>query len=129
MSVKRLSIAILAFFYLGLTSGVVKSIHYCMGQLSNVEYGYDEHEACGKCGMQEKDGCCDTEMKLVKVEDSHQGASWSSIEKKSINLPAPGYPSSFLTAPITQREYSIAHHSPPDRRMNLVYLHTGALLI
>ncbi|HET9278950.1 MAG TPA: hypothetical protein VFN95_12220, partial [Flavitalea sp.] len=58
--VKKVTIAILAFLYLGLTTGVVKNLHYCMGQLSNVDFGYDKHDACNKCGMTEKEGCCNT---------------------------------------------------------------------
>ncbi len=129
LPVKRLSIAILAFLYLGLTSGIVKNLHYCMGQLSNVEYGYDDHDLCGKCGMEEKDGCCDTELKVVKLEDSHQGTKWSSIEKKSLSLPTPEYQYSLLIAPTHPRIHDLSYHSPPDRRTNLVYLHTTVFLI
>ena len=129
LPVKRLSIAILALLYLGLTSGVVKNLHYCMGQLSNVEYGYDDHDLCGKCGMEEKDGCCNTELKIVKVEDSHQWVKWNSIEKKPVPTPIPENQHSFFVIPRDHRINDLSYHPPPDRRTNLVYLHTGVLLI
>jgi hypothetical protein len=127
--VKRLSIAILALLYLGLTSGIVKNLHYCMGQLSNVEYGFDDHDLCGKCGMEEKDGCCDTELKIVKVEDSHQWVKSGSIAKSSFAISTPANSYSSFVAPISRRIRDYSYHSPPDRRTNLVYLHTGILLI
>ncbi len=34
-----------------IASGVVVNVHYCMGRLASVEYGYDDHDVCGKCGM------------------------------------------------------------------------------
>jgi hypothetical protein len=58
--VKKITLVILALLYLGLTTGVVKNLHFCMGELSKVDYGYDKHDACEKCGMTEKDGCCHT---------------------------------------------------------------------
>jgi len=127
--VKRLPIAILAFLYLGLTTGVVKNLHYCMGQLSSVEYGYDEHKSCGRCGMDEKDGCCNTELKIVKVEDSHQWVKPGSIAKKSFAISTPDYGRNNFVIPAYQGLYAVPYHSPPDPRTNFVYLHTGVLLI
>lgn len=94
-----------------------------MGQLSQVEYGYDDHDSCGKCGMKSNEGCCNTELKLVKVDDSHH---WSN--------PALEISKFQLLADQTQyekftfiRDYQTAYksyHSPPDTRINSIYLHT-----
>lgn len=127
--VKRFIITILAFLYLGLTSGVVKNLHYCMGQLSNVEYGYDDHDSCGTCGMKEKDGCCNTELKIVKVEDSHQWVKSGSITKKSFTISTADSERYVSIPPAYYSVYASSYHSPPDRRTNSVYLHTGVLLI
>lgn len=122
-------IVILAVLYLGLTTGVVKNLHYCMGQLSKVDFGYDKHDACNKCGMTEKGGCCDTEIKFVKLEDSHQWQQAESV-KKLVSLPI--LREHLLVYPTECYEPVIAsryHHSPPDHRANSLYLHTRALLI
>ena len=129
MAVKKLMITILAFLYLGLASGVIMNLHYCMGELSSVEYGYDNHEGCGKCGMKETVGCCSTESKVVKLQDSHQWSKLESLTKKIFE------PASFtvlenLPATLASQHFgSVDYHSPPDWRANLLYLHTGVLRI
>jgi hypothetical protein len=129
VEVKRVLIAILAFFYLGLASGIVMNLHYCMGKLSSVEYGYNEHHHCGKCGMEKKDGCCNTEFKVVKLQDSHQWTKSASISKKSFTLSYDyTHPSSFIT-PLYHEVVSIRYDSPPDRRTTEVYLHTNVFRI
>jgi hypothetical protein len=128
LRVKKATIVILALLYLGLTTGVVKNLHYCMGELSNVDYGYDKHQACEKCGMTEKDGCCNTEFKVVKLEDSHQWKTPTSLNPP-FSLPA------FNDRPLLTFDrykpgnFSLYYHSPPDHRANNVYLQTGVLLI
>jgi hypothetical protein len=99
-----------------------------MGQLNNVEYGYDEHDSCSKCGMKEKDGCCNTELKIVKLEDSHQ---WEpgSIAKKSFALAITDWHRPVFLVSAYRSLYAPGYHSPPDQRTNFVYRHTGALLI
>ena len=100
-----------------------------MGKLSKVEYGHDKHQACEKCGMTEKDGCCNTEFKVVKLEDSHQWKTPASLNPP-LSLPL------FSDRPflLTFERYkpgniSRNYHSPPDHRANYVYLQTGVLLI
>ena len=128
MPVKKVTIVILALLYLGLTTGVVKNLHYCMGELSKVDYGYNKHEACEKCGMTEKEGCCDTQFKVVKVEDSHQWQASASLNPP-VSIPMYFYHPlvlAFARQPINTIPY---YHSPPDYRANYLYLQTGELLI
>ena len=126
---KKVAIVILAFLYLGLTTGVVKNLHYCMGELSNVNYGYDSHGACGKCGMQEQEGCCNTEFKVVKLDDSHQW-SQSGFDKKQVLFPVIEIRSLDVLPtsdhPVWRRHFQ---DSPPDPRTNSLYLHTSVFLI
>jgi hypothetical protein len=127
--VKKFVVTILAFLYLGFAAGVVMNVHYCMGQLSSVDYGYDDHGNCENCGMAEQDGCCSTELKVVKLQDSHQWA-------KSGSLPNI-YETTFLLPDILHSFDSPVHYglkpslyySPPDWRRNHVYLHTSILRI
>lgn len=71
---KKAVVAILAFLYITIACGVMVNIHYCMGSIANIDYGYNQAHNCGKCGMKEqnKKGCCHTESKIVKIEDEHQ---------------------------------------------------------
>jgi hypothetical protein len=127
--VKKVVITILAFLYLGLASGVVMNTHYCMGKLSSVEYGYNEHDHCDECGMAENDGCCNTELKVVKLQDSHELGKSNLLLPKSFteffnvgHIFAPDVTSDY-------KDFNFTYHSPPDRRANLVYLHTSILRI
>ena len=68
---KKLLVAILAIIYLGVSSGVAMTIHYCMGKVSSVEL-LNHSDKCGKCGMKSNGGCCKDEFKIVKLNDSHK---------------------------------------------------------
>ena len=130
MGVRTAVLTILAFLYLGLSSGIVKNLHYCMGELSNVAYGYDNEESCGSCGMKEKQGCCSTELKIVKLEDSHHWAKLLTLTKKTFSVTSLPDPQDELRLP-TRVLYSNepVYYSPPDNRSNQVYLRNMNLLI
>ncbi len=70
---KKIIVAILAFLYLGISSGVAMEIHYCMGKKAGVELFGSDNDKCGKCGMKsKKSGCCNDEYKFYKLKDSHK---------------------------------------------------------
>ena len=68
---KKITVAILAIVYLGVTSGFAMTIHYCMGKVASVDMMHTS-DKCGKCGMKTNTGCCKDEFKIVKLEDSHK---------------------------------------------------------
>jgi hypothetical protein len=73
---KKIIVAILAFLYLGVSSGIAMEIHYCMGKKAGVELFGSDNDKCGKCGMKEKkSGCCNDEHKFYKLNDSHKNVS------------------------------------------------------
>lgn len=120
---KKAFVAILAVLYLTITSGVVVNVHYCMGRFASVAYGADNHDVCGKCGMPDKKSkCCHTESKLVKVQDVHQLAK-TQVQFQELPAEAP-VQQSLIQQPVTGQEPYLAlqYHSPPDRRLNTVYL-------
>jgi len=120
---KRAIIAILAILYLIITSGVVVNVHYCMGRFASVDYGYDGHDVCSKCGMPgKKSSCCHTEYKFIKVQDEHQLAK---VQLQFSQLPAvlPVFPAFFAQTLSGKDQYlALQYHSPPDPRLNSVYL-------
>jgi len=69
---KKLITSIIAVLYLGITSGVVIDVHYCMNKLSSVKVQYHLDDVCGKCGMKAKEGCCKDELKIVKLSGEHK---------------------------------------------------------
>ena len=121
---KRSWIAILAILYITVTSGVIVNVHYCMGSIASVDYGYDDHDTCGKCGMTEKrTGCCHSELKLVKVDDEHQQVP-ASIQ--SFEMPVSIIPDEIVwidPAPTQLALTSFTYDDPPDPYSNSVYLH------
>ncbi|HEY8388528.1 MAG TPA: hypothetical protein VIK74_07980 [Parasegetibacter sp.] len=78
---KKVLVAILAVFYLTITSGIAFSIHYCMGKQSGISLTLiGEDEACA-CGSGEKaNDCCRTELKLIKIDDNQQKPDFKNIE-------------------------------------------------
>jgi hypothetical protein len=71
---KKVFAILLAFTYLAITSGVVVSVHYCMGEVAGVAVGQSNADTCGTCGMDNK-GCCHDDVSVVKIQDSHSMAS------------------------------------------------------
>jgi len=76
---KKVVAFIVAILYLGLTTGLAVNIHYCMGEISQVQFeSYNDNDLC-----KTKMPCCGHDYHLVKVSDEHQQAS------TNLNLKAP----------------------------------------
>jgi hypothetical protein len=122
--VKKAVIAILALLYIITTSGVVVNVHYCMGAVASVTYGHQTPDSCGTCGMKEKEGCCHSELKVVKLEDDHQQTiKTNGIAPELTTLPVAFFQTAIGTYD-SRTDFGISYHSPPDPRVNAVYLHT-----
>lgn len=121
---KKSWIAILAILYITVTSGVIVNVHYCMGSIASVAYGWDDHDVCGKCGMtDQKEGCCHTEYQLVKVDDEHQ---YVPVDIPSFETPVSIIPDEIVwidPAPATLQPTTFTYIDPPDPYFNSVYLH------
>lgn len=115
---KKALILLLALVYVTITSGVVVNIHYCMGEFAGVNYGHVQDESCGKCGMEQKDGCCQTEHKFIKAAEEHlfvKDLSEFNFTTPAVLTVFPGY---YSTDHEHQQPYSTQYHSPPDIRIN-----------
>lgn len=77
---KRLLATIIALIYFTVSSGMVMSVHYCMGKVSDIQVNQVPDERC-ICGMSTKEtsskGCCKTEFTMVKLADTHKASSVS----------------------------------------------------
>lgn len=111
---KKILVAILAFLYLGVSSGVAMEIHYCMGKKAGVEFYGKDDDKCGKCGMKEKkSGCCNDEHKFYKLNDSHKNVSNDlNFETPfvAIEQTFPAYDPAFVNDLLAS---NFANHSPP----------------
>jgi hypothetical protein len=110
---KKVLATILAFTYLALASGVVVSVHYCMGEVAGVAIGHSNADTCGTCGM-DNDGCCHDDVSVVKVQDSHAMATAQVdllkaeylVQQPDHRFVGPAVLSASLTRPVA--------HGPPD---------------
>jgi succinate dehydrogenase/fumarate reductase-like Fe-S protein len=70
---KKLLATISTLVYFAVTSGIVINMHYCMDRLNSTELYKTKTETCGKCGMNinESNGCCHDEIKIVKLTNDH----------------------------------------------------------
>ncbi|CEJ69261.1 HYC_CC_PP family protein [Chryseobacterium oranimense] len=67
---KKILAILFSVFYFGFSSGAAFSVHFCMEEFVSVSQ--KTTDICGKCGVKEKKGCCKTEIKVVKVDDSQK---------------------------------------------------------
>jgi hypothetical protein len=73
--VKKILLAIATVIYMALSCGIAMEIHYCMGTKAGVDFYGAAKDKCGKCGMNEKKGCCHDEYKFYKIEDAYKNVS------------------------------------------------------
>ena len=128
---RKLVVLIVAISYITITSGIVMNIHFCMGKLASVEYGYDSHKKCSKCGMASQNkGCCHTESKLLKVDDVHQQTAATAIPLVKLATEALATyfeaPAAYASLP---DHFIPLYHAPPDPRQNHVYLNNRVFRI
>jgi hypothetical protein len=72
---KKLLASFTLISYLAMTCGVVINFHYCMDRLASTQFFGGESKICGKCGMHKDPiGCCQDEIKVVKIDDDQQTA-------------------------------------------------------
>jgi len=113
--VKKFIVAILAFLYLGVSSGIAMEIHYCMGEKAGVEFYGGDSKKCGKCGMTEKkNGCCNDEHKFYKLDDLHKKASLDVSFEIPVTILSNSFPVYYFLLESAQVQYSINNNSPPE---------------
>jgi hypothetical protein len=86
MLLKRITIILTAVLYLAMSTGMVLSAHYCMGDLADISLGHDTAEKCADCGM-DNNGCCHDDVKVFRLTDAH-GPSSGMAMIKMVSLPA-----------------------------------------
>lgn len=108
---KALAIA-LALTYLFISSGVVVSVHYCMGEVADVAIGHSNTDTCGTCGMDNSD-CCHDDVSIVKIQDSHSMASAQADFVKAEAIAQQFSPAVHTMSRSSRIAAGIYHHRPP----------------
>ena len=111
---KKIIVAIIAFLYLSVSSGIAMEIHYCMGKKAGIDFYGSDDGKCGRCGMKDKkSGCCNDEHKFYKLNDSHKNVS-NNISFETIDHPVIISHSVFESEVSTALYLNTLHtHSPP----------------
>ena len=92
-SVKRFLSTILIILYCTTITGATIQMHYCMGDLVEINFFHNEDEPCSNCGMDkekgEKSGCCNNKNEFVKSDHSQLAgeASFTLLKTFSQALP------------------------------------------
>jgi hypothetical protein len=77
---KKIIVAFLAVLYLGMSSGMAMTIHFCRGKLAQIDFfsqaAVEAKKGCGKCTrkLNKKPPCCKDQYQFVKVDDAHKKA-------------------------------------------------------
>ena|SRR4026208_2301096 len=131
---KKILIAIFAFFYLAVCSGFTVHMHYCMGELADWDFGHNKSKTCSKCGMDKSDekdnGCCKDEHKFIK-NNTDQKTTQSTIQL--VKLISVAIPVSFVEIPSVNfpsvTEINPLSHAPPRSGGVAVYIRNCVFLI
>lgn len=122
---KRFLAFILLLVYFTSATGAVISTHYCGGKISSVTVKNTNKEKCKICKAKEekKKGCCKTEHKILKVDDTHKSVDLSYKFTVSDYINTPSY--YFQNEVSTVNDIKVlraANTSPPLRKVP-VYLY------
>jgi hypothetical protein len=128
---KKALAAILLLVYLTVSTGFSVSLHYCMNKLASADIGAVETDTCGKCGMEveEGNGCCRDEVKVVKLTADHFATQW--VQALKITGAAVISFTGYFTIPyysITEQT-TVRVHGPPFAQSPPAYLLNGVFRI
>lgn len=118
---KKILAILFSVFYFGFSSGAAFSVHFCMEELVSVSQ--KTTDICGKCGVKEKKGCCKTEVKVLKVDDS-QKADLLKIDFISQIAPASAHQQFFfIDKSFSAAKFTLIRiNGPPEYKLVPIYI-------
>jgi len=132
---KRLLLVLLAFVYLGNSTGFAMHFHYCMDELTSASilYGAEDMQDCGMpdSSEMEKDNCCKDEVKVTKASTDQLKAepALKLLQDGAVSLPLSMYEQpAFLSLPTDAKEYPL-NNAPPNVQRVPVYLRNCTFII
>lgn len=123
---KKFLLTILAFVYLGVSTGATIHIHYCMGKLVNIGFFNKTKDRCSKCGMATTDqgkGCCHDEQHFVKIEKDQNTttAIYQSMQLTSTAITIDYFELSQIIQGAFSHEFPVTH-APPVKQLIPIFL-------
>ncbi len=101
-----------------------------MGEVASVNYGHEKEHACDKCGMEQKDGCCHTEHKILKSEEDHLNVKSATINDTWFADSPQIYFDEILYDYTSSQYEALSNYSPPvDYRLNDLHLYNSVFRI
>lgn len=119
---KKLLTAFIAVLYLGLSSGLAINVHYCMGKVVSANLEIEKHGKCGKCGMTAKKGCCQDELTVLKINDSHKANYNTFSFQPGFHLLPKNYSSLQVIPALNSIQQPVFNSSPPEGTYPSLYL-------
>nr|WP_315032124.1 hypothetical protein [uncultured Chryseobacterium sp.] len=118
---KKILAILFSIFYFGFSSGAAFSVHYCMQEFISVSQKADD--ICGKCSVKDKKGCCKTEIKVVKVDDSQKSDLLNLDLLGQISEIPVSHHFSFIDRSFSASKFSqIQINAPPEYRPVPIYI-------
>lgn len=124
---KRILVTVLAFFYLGLSSGTTVHFHYCMDKLVDLGFSAPESAKCSLCGMMKKESakksCCKDDYKQAKVDHSQKPAqlNYDAQQVPAILLKMGIWEAQAFTLPLETGKAAL-RNAPPERQLIPVFI-------
>ena len=101
-----------------------------MGEVASINYGHEKEHACDKCGMEQKDGCCHTEHKIIKSEDDHVPVKSATVSNNWLrDVPLVYFNEIVYNYPSPQQQYFVYYSPPGDHRLNGLHLYNSVFRI
>ena len=120
---KKLIASFTVAVYFAFACGVLVNFHYCMDRYDSYSFYKAQSDWCPKCHMHTGTRrCCHDEVKIIKLHDDHQAASFSFAFKEL--PPAVIIHSEFLSVVSLKEDIDLAKtdHSPPLLSSPDIYL-------
>lgn len=123
---KKLTILLLTFFYLGSATGATFHLHYCMEKLVDVNLWHGEDELCGNCKTCKKD-CCKDLHKTVKLEKDTKITEQPALQLAAITAPLVQLPY-IQPLPVADKPIITNHTVPRSSKVHTHILHCTFLI-
>ena len=113
--------------YLPAVIGVGFSAHYCGGELQEVKVFSTAKISCCDEETEAQNGCCDDEIKLVKLEESHNLAAKTPTPQPSLAL-VQQFIYTLVLAPVQQVKTVQIKESPPLLKIPIIVRHSQFII-
>lgn len=118
---KRFLVGILTIIFFAVSSGVVVSMHYCMGKMRSAQLQLMAKRTCGCKKEADDKGCCKTKHQFIKLTDNYKASVISfQIDAPTVDLTPTLY--SLHEDELLQNTIVFNNHSPPLKKGQPTYL-------